>query len=570
MNALLIYIIKAALSLTVLYLIYHSFLSRDTMYNRNRVFILLSFVLSLILPMVSIETRVPNDLQVFGRDLTGMMMPEITATKSAANMLSDWQHLLLIIYITGMIAAGVKLLVEIISLMLLIVRQKKDDRNIISLANSRTSGFSAFGHIFIDKSLEPDEAEEIIRHEQKHLNRFHFFDIVLVELFKVIQWFNPFIYLFDRSLRAVHEYQADEECLNSGIPVHSYQGLVMNQVFRSHIFNPSNSFSNPTLIKKRMIMMTKKRSKALANLKILMVVPVLAVLLIAFSKCTEKITLSDTGVEDVTPTPTAAITKSGEPEPFVVVEEMPRFPGGDTTLLKYIAENTRYPEIAKQNNIQGRVIVRFCVTETGSVNKITVLRGVSPELDAEATRVVSTLPLFEPGKQKGKAVPVWYMVPITFALSGKSQEIAPPPPPPPPPAGATGTKIVEETIDGKKVQITVTDESAGGANSPEPYVVVEEMPRFPGGDEAMLNYIGANVKYPEDAKINNITGRVIIRFCVTATGAVDQISVMKGVAPSLDAEAMRVMTTLPQFIPGKQGGKEVPVWYMVPVTFSLK
>ena len=98
------------------------------------------------------------------------------------------------------------------------------------------------------------------------------------------------------------------------------------------------------------------------------------------------------------------------------VEEMPYFPGGDADLLKYIAENTIYPENAKKNNIQGRVIVRFCVTETGRVNRISVLQGVDPEIDAEAIRVAGTLPEFKPGRQGGKAVPVWYMVPITFAL----------------------------------------------------------------------------------------------------------------------------------------------------------
>ncbi|MCX6334467.1 MAG: M56 family metallopeptidase [Bacteroidia bacterium] len=553
MNPLLIYMVKAALCMTVLYIIYYSFLSRDTMYSRNRIFILLSFALSLILPAISIETRQPNDLQVFGRDLTGMTITGTTAGSSSESFSFDWQYLLLIIYITGLIAAGLKLMIEIISLLMLITRQKRDEKNIISLSNSRTSGFSAFGHIFIDRSLEPDEAEEIIRHEQKHLDRFHFVDIILSELLKVVQWFNPFIYMFDRSLRAVHEYQADEECLNSGIPVHSYQGLVMNQVFRARIFNPSNSFSNPTLIKKRMIMMTKKRSKALANLKILLVVPGLAVLLILFSTCSEKITNSDIIMEEVTPTSTAAVTKSGEQEPFVVVEEMPMFPGSDTALLRYLAENTKYPQIAKENNIQGRVIVRFCVTETGDVDRITVLKGVSPELDAEAARVVSTLPAFKPGKQGGKDVPVWYMVPITFALGGKLPDVATlaPPPPPPPPADFV---VVQETK---------------GTGS-EPFVVVEEMPMFPGGDTALLSFFAKNVNYPEYAKTNKITGRVILRFCISAKGNVEQISVIKAVDPSLDAEAMRVASTLPQFRPGKQGGKPVPVWYMVPVTFALK
>ncbi len=105
-----------------------------------------------------------------------------------------------------------------------------------------------------------------------------------------------------------------------------------------------------------------------------------------------------------------------EATPFVVVEEMPMFPGGDVELLKYIAEHTQYPEIAKENNIQGRVIVRFCVTSKGGVSQVSILKGVDPELDKEAIRVVNSLPAFKPGKQGGKPVPVWYMVPITFTL----------------------------------------------------------------------------------------------------------------------------------------------------------
>ncbi|MDX9725587.1 MAG: TonB family protein [Bacteroidales bacterium] len=105
-----------------------------------------------------------------------------------------------------------------------------------------------------------------------------------------------------------------------------------------------------------------------------------------------------------------------EAEPFVVVEEMPMFPGGETELLTWIANNTQYPELAKENNIQGKVIVRFCVTSKGTVDRVSILKGVDPELDKEAIRVVQTLPAFKPGKQGGKPVPVWYMVPINFTL----------------------------------------------------------------------------------------------------------------------------------------------------------
>jgi protein TonB len=105
-----------------------------------------------------------------------------------------------------------------------------------------------------------------------------------------------------------------------------------------------------------------------------------------------------------------------EAEPFIIVEEMPSFPGGEIELQKYLAEHTQYPEVAKENNIQGRVFVKFCVTSKGGVDKVSIFKGVDPELDAEAIRVVKTLPPFKPGKQGGKPVPVWFTVPINFQL----------------------------------------------------------------------------------------------------------------------------------------------------------
>ena len=108
--------------------------------------------------------------------------------------------------------------------------------------------------------------------------------------------------------------------------------------------------------------------------------------------------------------------ESAEDEPFYVVEEMPLFPGGDSEIQNYIGANVVYPEVAKENNIQGRVIVKFCVTPTGGVDLVSILKGVDPELDAEVVRVVKTLPKFKPGKQGGKPVPVWYTIPIYFKL----------------------------------------------------------------------------------------------------------------------------------------------------------
>jgi len=184
-------------------------------------------------------------------------------------------------------------------------------------------------------------------------------------------------------------------------------------------------------------------------------------------------------------------------------------------------------------------------------------------------------------------------------LDQPAETVAPPPPPPPPPAEEVVQQakyIPPEVVDSIKpeemVQLMTMDEAEVIVQDeevveiiaveeiqaevqeeepePEPFVVVEEMPMFPGGDAELLAFIGENTQYPEVAKENNIQGRVIVRFCVTSTGGVSQVSILKGVDPELDTEAIRVVNSLPKFIPGKQGGQPVPVWYMVPITFTLK
>jgi len=280
-----------------------------------------------------------------------------------------------------------------------------------------------------------------------------------------------------------------------------------------------------------------------------MVLPAVVFLLFTFSTCSKKSYDSFAGGETLPQTEASLSVafkeKQGikEGDAFVVVDEMPKFPGGDAALLKFIAENTQYPKEAKDKGISGRVIIRFKIMEDGLIQDVSVMNGIDPLLDNEAIRIVSTIPNFEPGRHDGVAVPVWYMVPITFTLSNKAESS---PPPIPPPSPDTNSDLPSE-----------------------PFVVVDEMPRFPGGDQALIQYLVDNVRYPEATKAKKIQGKVIIRFCVTKTGSVDRISVLKGVDPDLDAEAFRVVSTLPAFTPGKQGGVAVPVWYMVPVTFSI-
>jgi TonB family protein len=442
--------IKVALYMIAFYLVYSIMLSRDTSYSRNRVYILLSLLSAIIFPLITLQTIKPLNFQFFGKFLSEVF---ITASASGTKKLNLGLYDITLhrtinsIYIIGVIIFLIKLLIELFNLLFLILRHRDEGSHIIRFHGFNTSGFSAMGYIFINAKLSEKEAHEIIRHEQNHLRQNHFVDIIFIELIKAFQWFNPVVYLFNRSLRAIHEYQADQECLSSGVPIVSYQSLLLNQVFKSGAFNLTNSFSNPSLIKKRMVMMTKKRTSSLASVKILVVVPVVGIVFLAVSafkeipnsyikqlipeisalKSTSESTSELMPPPPPPPPPSSEsnenkqvakeeLTKGPGYEPYVVVEEMPMFPGGDAALLEFISANTKYPETAKEKNIQGKVIIRFCVKSDGGVSMASVLKGVSPELDAEAMRVVNSLPAFKPGTQGGKAVPVWYMVPIDFNL----------------------------------------------------------------------------------------------------------------------------------------------------------
>jgi len=303
-------------------------------------------------------------------------------------------------------------------------------------------------------------------------------------------------------------------------------------------------------------MKTKNKPQIQANLKLLMVLMLFITVMVIFTSCASRKKSASAHMEIATPPPPPPpppppLSPGDEDIPYVVVEEMPMFQGGDSALLAYIAKNTRYPESAKANNIQGRVIVRFCVTKGGGVDRVSILKGVSPDLDLEALRVVETLPEFKPGKQGGKPVSVWYMVPITFALNNSVSknganglpQLPPPPPPPPPPV---------PSID-------------------EIYTDVDEMPVFEGGDTALLSFVAKKTVYPPEAKLNGIQGIVLVKFVVEKDGTVSNAEIMEGADPVLDEEALKVVKSLPSFAkPGKIGGKNVRVIFMLPISFVLK
>ncbi len=210
---------------------------------------------------------------------------------------------------------------------------------------------------------------------------------------------------------------------------------------------------------------------------------------------------------------------------FVDYEQQPQFPGGETALLKYLQENIKYPPKALKDSIQGRVVVQFVVDKAGSVGEVKVVRSVNKALDDEAVRLIKTLPKFYPGRQNGQAVAVWYTLPVTFKLQDKLE--------------------------------------------PEKSKDVEVKAEFPGGEEALSQFLKDQIKYPPKAAKKRIQGRVEVAFWIEKSGKVHDVRVVESVDKDLDKEAVRVCKLLPDFIPATVNGEPVEVLFKLPIRFKI-
>lgn len=209
----------------------------------------------------------------------------------------------------------------------------------------------------------------------------------------------------------------------------------------------------------------------------------------------------------------------------------PQFPGGDAALINFLNANIVYPPQAAQDKVEGKVVVQFTVKKTGKIDDVKVLRSVRKDLDDEAVRVVKMMPDFIPAKQNGEVTDMPYTIPVSFKLFDEMEPL------------------------------TVSE----GSDVPDGF----EPPMFPGGERALMEFLKENVKYPPMAAKRKTQGRVVMTFVVDKTGKVTEIKVAKSVDIYLDTEAMRVCKLLPDFIPARQNGEPVSVWFTLPITFKL-
>lgn len=601
------YLLKVNVAFVLFYAFYRLFFYKDTFFKLRRAILLAFFGLALFYPLLNIQDWVRQQEPI--ADVIYMysaMLPEATAKADAAASV-DWYGWLL--GSLGFIYWGIvaflcgRFLVQLSSILWL---AHTSERVVIHetpvYALRKAAGpFSFFRMVFLHPESHSDkETDEILTHECTHVSQWHSIDVILSEMMCMACWFNPFVWLLKREVRHNLEYLADNTVIQSGYDSKSYQYHLLGLAHHQSVTTLYNSF-NVLHLKNRIMMMNKKRSPGIVRTKYLIFIPLVGILMLlsnieAVARLTVRLaneaTVSNamvtaTGIlVDETGKPligASVVVKGGKErtitdrkgafslevpanailrcsyqgresqevlaadmtnnthlslssksremneQVFTVVEKMPSFPGGDAELLKYIATNIKYPKESQDNGEQGRVICSFIVGRDGSVNNPEVLRGVTPLLNEEAVRVINTMPRWNPGMQRGKAVAVKYTVPITFRLKSPVEE----------------TK--EETL-----------------------TVVDVMPQYPGGDRELLKFIAQSIKYPTDAQEAGVQGRVICSFVVDKKGNIVEPKIIRGIDPSLDAEALRVIGMMPRWTPGRQDGKAVRVLYTVPITFRLQ
>ncbi len=448
MGTFLVYILKSAACLAVFYLFYKLLMSRDTFHRFNRFALLGLLVLSSVLPLVEVSVNHPAPVHETMLTLEQLLL--LSDVQAEGEVVSQpttalWVRVALLVYLVGIVFFAVRNLWSLGRLAVLLRRGRLEQladwlpgrtENVRLVVHNRDiASFSWMRYIVLSHKDLEENGREILIHELAHIRNHHSWDLLLADLCIFVQWFNPAAWLLKQELQTIHEYEADDTVLREGVDAKKYQMLLIKKAVGTRLYSMANSFNHSSL-KKRITMMLKEKSSPWARVKYLYVLPLVALAVSAFARPEVSAVadeLSSAKVNDLVAsmktnqveTASVAVKDTLMPdEPvFEVVEQMPEFPdGGMAGLMEYFKKNLRYPEEAKKAGMQGRVVVQFLINKNGAISDASVLRSVDRLLDAEAVRLVRSMPKWKPGMQKGKAVTVKYTLPVQFRLKDVEAE----------------------------------------------------------------------------------------------------------------------------------------------------
>jgi TonB family protein len=370
--------------------------------------------------------------------------------------------------------------------------------------------FSFFRYaIFPSENVDPD----IMRHEMSHISHHHSWDILFAEVMMILQWFNPFIYLYKKELQSLHEYQADRDVVATGVDKKNYMMLILQQCTAVDFSGMSNNFSL-ILTKKRIKMITRNEKAKGLWWRLLATLPVLAVLLIANTKVTAQEQKSD---------------------------------------KKDITVEMGLLEIYDDNGLPMNLTDTIIYGEDGSYVKFETIEAPDPISGEMRNKITATFSSADGTPNKN----------VKFTINEVEKH------------GDTMMYSVDPfsfSADKFKLKIIAAEDAPVHVlekDNDTVFQIVEQMPQFPGGEKALMEYIGKNIVYPVEAKEKEIQGRVFINFVIEKDGSVSNVKVLRGIGGGCDEEAVRAVSSLPKWKPGIQKGKPVRVSYQIPILFKL-
>ena len=412
------YIIKSAMALALLYTCIIPLLEKETFHRLNRILILGCLIMSFAIPLVHFTGGTNPTVDMVRQ---AVQLPEVLINGNAKEQsVWSWADIIICIYIIGVVAIFLMTVVQTVRL----TRQLRqcehitDKRgNTIVLTDCATSPFCLFHYIVMSRDDYANNRNYILTHEQEHIRLGHCIDLVILQVATIIQWFNPFVWLIGKNLKAIHEFEVDEAVLNKGIDATQYQQFLVIKAVGNRLQPFANNLNKESL-KRRIIMMNQKKSNRWMMLKALFIIPVATLAVSVFANTTDMSSMAKAVNTTANSISTNNMqTKQSDIKTADDVEVMPEFKGGNKAMMEFLMMNMKYPQAAAKAKQQGRAVVGFVVRKDGTVSDVHITKSAGyAVLDEEAMRVVKAMPAWEPGKQKGKPVNVKYFVPITFRL----------------------------------------------------------------------------------------------------------------------------------------------------------
>ncbi|HAQ20982.1 MAG TPA: hypothetical protein DCR40_17375 [Prolixibacteraceae bacterium] len=585
MNTFLIYILESTICISVFYLLFRLLMRKEASFAVNRTTLLTIVAASVIVPLVQLpqllQTPVhvelipefsENKIQI--QNLPGsenatsfeVQQPFSESTPATNELTIPLETLLRYFYLAGVVIVLLFLLQNIIRILFLArkatVQQMEGYRLLI--VDSEVPSF-AFGRSVVISQTDYDaHGSAILVHEQAHIRLNHFVDLLLLELIRTIHWFNPAVYALIGDMKEIHEFQADQQTLYSGIDAKQYQLLIIRKGVGPRRFALANSF-NHCQIKKRITMMNKQKTSKAWRWKVATFLPLLALLLMAFGNRSETTLEKNTPSEklnvlqsrlknDVKPA-TAEIVPTISKKNFI--QNAKKKKTENTTPKKeQTVQSSEKPVKGKvvdanEKPLEGASVVvsgktMGTVTDKDGVFNLNLSDTSSIVVSYVGFKSVKVVPNFEKSmiiNMEPENIEIDKVVVVAYGIQKKQ----------------------EMTIKGSK-----NNEGNLALGNKEIFTIVEQMPEFPGGSLALRMYIIQQIKYPLLAQEHGIQGEVFVSFVINSYGVVSNVKIARSVDPALDNEAIRVIYTMPKWKPGFQQGKAVDVAYTLPITFILQ